>query len=331
MNKLLILLSILFFFNTPQGTCQKKIDQAFVFPSNGGYRNYSIYEPSGLVDTVPIKMMVGFHPFELGTWNAKSYRDTLIALAESKNLLIVCPDGGQDGRIDEDFDYKFTKALIDSMIVWYNVDVLQVYAIGFGEGGKAVYEYGLNHKKTFKGFIPIGASITGTTFVDDVIHKANCKNYYIIHGSSDQPNTRYYPIRDELILNNARVNSILMASIGHTYNFPNREAIMRSAFTYVDTATCDFTGIDQNQPNGEVIAFPTIISQGQSFEINILNGDKFERLKLFAISMDGRVHALEWDQSPKGMIVNSTSLDKGIFVVLVLGDHSKMMTKIIIH
>lgn len=310
--------------------CQKKIDQAFVFPSNGGYRNYSIYEPSGLVDSIPIKMMVGFHALELGTWNAKSYRDTLVTLAESKNLLIVCPDGGQNGKINEDFDYEFTEALIDSMIAWYNVDVLQIYAIGFGEGGKAVYEYGLNHKKTFKGFIPIGASITGTIFVEDVIHKASCKNYYIIHGSSDKPNTRYYPIRDELIQNNARVNSILMASIGHTYDFPNREIILRSAFTYIDTASCDFTGIVQNQPNVELKIFPTIIYQGQSFGINILDRDKSENLKLLAVSMNGRVQTLEWSLGPSGIVVNSTPLDKGIFVVLIQRDRSKMVSKIII-
>jgi hypothetical protein len=111
----------------------------------------------------------------------------------------------------------------------------------------------------------MGAAITDPSFVDNVIVKAKCKNYYIIHGDQDSPNVRYYPIKTDLENNKARVNTILMAGIGHTFDFPNRLSIMIRAFTYIDTASCNYTGI-LNHESTAPLFFPNPIQPGQKTE-----------------------------------------------------------------
>ena len=148
MNKKLLLLAAIAAFLSGELSSQQTVDLAFQFPAGGTFKKYHIYIPSSYNASVANKLMVGFHPFNTSRWDGKSWRDSLISFAENKNLLLVCPDGGADGRIDDQVDYDFTTALIDSMKVWYNVDPLQVFGVGFSVGGKAVYEYGLNNHQT---------------------------------------------------------------------------------------------------------------------------------------------------------------------------------------
>lgn len=225
---------------------QKKKDLSFGYPPGVGFRSYSVYEPSSYVSGAPIKLMIGFHGNSSGIWSAKTWRDTLVDLAESKGFLLVCPDGGSDGKFEEATDFGFVETLIDSILSWYAIDSSGRYAIGYDEGGKTVYEFGLNYNDLFRGFIPIAAVIDGTGFVEDVIHKAKCKNFYIVHGDQDSPNKRYHPIKEALTDHHARVNTILMASIGHTYNFPGRATTLSNAFNYIDSADCDFSGIQNS-------------------------------------------------------------------------------------
>ena len=94
---------------------QQSIDLAFQFPTNGPFKKYHIYVPASYNSSNPSKLMVGFHPFNTSRWNGKSWRDSLISFAENKDLLLICPDGGADGRIDDQVDYDCTTELIDSM------------------------------------------------------------------------------------------------------------------------------------------------------------------------------------------------------------------------
>jgi hypothetical protein len=262
MKKQIVFVMLMSVFAEPLFS-QQKIDLAFQYPIGGTFRKYHIYVPTAYNASKPSKLMVGFHAFDKTRWNGKSWRDSLISFAEYKDLLLVCPDGGTDGRIDDQVDYGFTTALIDSMKKWYNIDPLQVFGVGFSVGGKALYEYGLNNSQTFKGFIPMCAAITDQGFVDDVITRAKCKNYYIIHGDQDSPNTRYYPIKEDLLKNKARVNTILMAGVGNIFDFPNRLSIMLRAFNYIDTASCNYTGIAKNEIE-RIQLVPNPIESGNS-------------------------------------------------------------------
>lgn len=213
---------------------QIRIDSSFAFSTNPA-KQYSIFVPSQYNPSVPNPMIVAFHPLDLTRWNSISWCDTLKAFSEANNVITVCPDGGPNGIITDQIDYDFTTALIDSMKHWYNVDDRRIYALGFSVGGQAVYEYGLNNAETFGGFIPVGAAISGTSFVSSVIHNAGGRAFYVVHGSLDAPTSRFFPIVNSLLANCALLDSNLMPGIGHTIDFPNRNAILSEAYEWVDS------------------------------------------------------------------------------------------------
>ncbi|MEQ8324097.1 MAG: SusE domain-containing protein [Vicingaceae bacterium] len=213
---------------------QLRIDSSFAFSSNPA-KKYSIYVPSAYNASSANEMMVGFHPFNTLRWNAQSWCDTLLAFAEMNDLLLICPDGDSDGDVTDSVDYAFTLALMDSARKWFNVDTGRVYAIGFSVGGKAVYEFGLEHAGLFGGFIPVGAAVNGSSFVSSTISKSGRKPFYLVHGSLDVPNTRFFPMLTALNANCAYVDSNYMIGVGHTIDFPNRNQHLSAAYKWVDS------------------------------------------------------------------------------------------------
>jgi hypothetical protein len=214
---------------------QQSIDTSFAFQTATS-KMLSIYIPSTYSASTPNKMMIGFHPFNVGVWNSQSWRDTLITLAETHGLILMCPDGGSNGIVDDAIDTAFTSVMCDSMANWYNIDPDAIYATGFSVGGRATYTYMLNHPGKIAGGIPIGAAINGTSQVNSTLQSnATCKPIYIVHGGNDSPNTRYYPVRTALISAGAWINSNLMSGIGHTIGFTNFNSVISTAYVWVDS------------------------------------------------------------------------------------------------
>ncbi len=217
---------------------QQRIDGTFPFQTDL-VKQYSIYVPSSYTPGTPHRLMLGLHPLNTARWNSISWCDTLIVFAETNGLLLVCPDGGADGAIDDPIDTAFTTALLDSMDTWYSIDHDKVYVMGFSWGGRTTYTYGLLRPQVFRGYLPIGAAINGLAEVNTTMQAYSAgKPVYIVHGGSDSPSTRYTPILDALNANGAMVNSILMPGIGHTIDFPNRNAILGVAFQWIDSVNC---------------------------------------------------------------------------------------------
>ncbi len=235
MRILLIALSLVACAST--SLAQQRIDGTFPFQSDPA-KKYSIYIPSGYNATVPHKLMLALHPFNTNRWDAQSWCDTLINFAAMNNLILACPDGGVDGRVDDPIDTAFTTALLDSMHSWYNVDAQKIYCMGFSWGGMTTYSYGLNHINRFGGFLPIGSAMSGTTPVNTVLNKASGKPWYIVHGSSDSPSSRFFPIRDSVVANGGITNWNYMTGVGHTIDFPNRNQILTAGFQWIDSVNC---------------------------------------------------------------------------------------------
>ena len=145
MKSILIICS-LFLFSILHG--QTKIDDTFDFQSDPA-KKYSLYIPSSYVVGSPHKVMVGFHPFNTSRWDAVSWRDTLEVFSETNNLILVCPDGGLDGKVDDLIDVEFTTALLDSVKKWYSIDEGRIYSMGFSWGGRTTYTYGLDNTDVF--------------------------------------------------------------------------------------------------------------------------------------------------------------------------------------
>lgn len=263
LSKLLSILILSFAFCTWSYT-QEAIEGTLSFQDDPE-KKYAIYVPSGYDDDTANSMMVGLHPFNTSRWDAISWRDTLIQFAEMNDLLLICPDGGADGRIDDPIDTAFTSLIIDSMESWYHVDPNQKYLMGFSWGGKTTYTYGIRRTNEFAGFMPIGAAISGIAEIEDIVDQAQNESFYVIHGSTDNPNVRYFPIIEGLENAGACVMTNYMEGVGHTIDFEDRNAILTEAYLALVEDNCGMTNSFELENQPTVTLLPT--SRTSEYEI----------------------------------------------------------------
>lgn len=287
MRKIVLILAVV--FCSGQLIAQQRIDGDFAFQTDPA-KKYSLYIPSSYSAGTPNKMMLGMHPLNTARWNGVSWCDTLINFAEMNNLILVCPDGGADGRVDDAIDTAFTSALLDSARIWYNIDVEKTYVMGFSVGGRATYTYGLNRPSVFGGYMPIGAAITGTNEVNVLLQDNSVgKPIYIIHGNNDAPSIRFFPVRDALIAKGAIVNTLLQSGVGHTIDFPNRDAILTTAYNWIDSINCNnlitsLTEVDKNDIDVVLFPNPTNKKEGLAIDLTLSNGQQKALIQLFDLN-----------------------------------------------
>jgi len=221
------------------------VDGSFAFQTDPD-KKYALYIPSSYNENTPQAMMLGLHPFNVNRWDAAAWRDTLLTFAEENNLLLVCPDGGSDGKVDDAIDTAFTSTLIDSVSTWYNIDHMEKYIMGFSWGAKTTYTYGLRRTSEFKGYLVIGAAIN-ISEVNGLIEAAEDQNFFLVHGTNDSPSVRYEPLLAALEENNACVETELMSGVGHTIDFLNRNEILADAFQWLSENQCNTTSVIQKE------------------------------------------------------------------------------------
>ncbi len=246
---------------------QERVDGSFAFQSDAA-KKYSLYVPSTYDAGTANGLMLGFHPLNTARWNAISWCDTLIAFAEENGLLLVCPDGGADGRVDDMIDTAFTTALLDSIMQWYTIDQNRMYAMGFSWGGRTTYTYGLANAGRFGGFMPIGAAITGTSeVVPSLQMQATGKAVFIIHGTLDAPDLRFWPVFDALDENDATLDYRLLEGVPHTIDFQNRNEILTTGFRWLDSVNLATGTSDvkrrEGMPESMYEVYPNPIRRGE--------------------------------------------------------------------
>ncbi len=224
---------------------QLKIDHSFSFRSI--QKKYSLYIPSGYQNGQAA--VLALHPLNTARWNSTSWRDTLIAFAEANKVLLICPDGGPDGRIDDESDTAFTSVLLDSVQLWYPYHRDKLIAMGFSWGGRTVYSYGLSRPDLIYGLIPIGAAIDGMAQMQGKEQGANFRNVFIVHGANDDPANRYQPAKQFFARTSACVFDTLMAGIGHTIDFPDRNKILTRAYQKVWSHDCLTSSVSETNPS----------------------------------------------------------------------------------
>ena len=307
---LLSVVALLMFCTYSYG--QTRLDKSFAFQTNPA-KKYSIYVPTSYNSSAANKMMVGFHPFNTARWDAKAWCDTLVAFAESNNLILVCPDGDADGRVDDAIDFAFTTALIDSMKKWYNINNSKIFAMGFSVGGKATYEYGLANSSMFAGYIPIGAAINASTFSTNAAN-AKDKPYFLVHGANDAVAARFTPAKNALATNGACEKDTLMSGVGHTIDFPNRNAILTIAFKWIDTVKCGTVGLKKlTHKLNDIVVYPTTIVNGGKITVKI-NGDK-PTIKIYNVQGQQIQHRTEVARTSTQTIIDvvPSTMASGIY------------------
>jgi len=250
-------------------TAQTQINNSVPFQTDDS-KDYSIVIPSSYVDGEPIAAFLALHPWNTDRWNGQTWCEELAEFAEANDVILVCPDGGDDGKIDDPIDTAFTSFILDSAFQWYDIDPDKLYAVGFSWGGKTTYTYGLNHIDKFAGLMPIGAAVN-ITEVSNISDHIEGKPVYVIHGSFDTPNIRYYPLIDEMETKGACIESNLLQGVGHTIDFDNQLEILTTGYDYLKDNACVSTStedvIDQ-----EVKLLPyNSIRSGSIIELNYYN------------------------------------------------------------
>lgn len=241
-------------------------------------KKYALYIPSTYNETIPSKVIVGLHPWNTSKWDAESWAEELSELAELNNTILICPDGGEDGQIDDDIDTSFTTFLIDQVAMNYNLSLDSMYLVGFSWGARTVYTYGLTHKTKFAGFMPIGAAVE-LPVVEDLIQDVEQLPFYIIHGNLDNPGVRFYPIRDALQEAGACVETNLLSLVGHTIDFPDQLNILNTGFQWLLDNNCSATSslIEVEVP---VLLSKHVFTQGEFLQFQSFQKETFEVFNL---------------------------------------------------
>jgi predicted esterase len=308
-----------------QLNAQTRIDATLSFQTDPE-KQYSIYVPSSYNENTPNKMVLGLHPLNTSRWNSISWCDTLIAFAEANDILMICPDGGADGAVDDPIDIAFTDVILDSMQTWYNVDASKIYAMGFSWGARTTYTYGLANVEKFAGFMPIGAAINGLNETGSLVENAVDKPFYIIHGSNDSPNSRFIPIRDALIDGGACVETNLLSGVGHTIDFNNRNAILTTGFQWLESVECGIIdGVNDLALAAATTIFPNPVSLGNVVKIEMENEEVPSEIQLFDVTGRVVLNLVNTNQ------VATYKLEKGVYFMTVTTQAGMFSKKLVIN
>ncbi len=314
------ILTYLFVIYTCVVSSQTRIDVTLDFQTDPN-KQYSIYIPSSYDESTANPLMLGLHPLNTNRWNSISWCDTLINFAETNGLLLICPDGGADGKVDDPIDRAFTSTVLDSMQQWYNVDPDKVYVMGFSWGGKTTYTYGLNNAEKFAGFMPIGAAIT-VGEISAVQSNAKDKPVYIIHGSADNPNVGFAPLRDALIDEGACVETNLLNGVGHTIDFPNRDDVLTTGYNWLSAVQCITSAVEDLSSSPKVLIFP---NPTHDF-FQIITGNKaIQGIDIYNINGTSRKVLF------RNKMVNVRGIKPGFYLVDILfEDNSRSIKRLIV-
>lgn len=267
MVRLGLLLSILLFVSSVGA--QTRIDSTLTYKKKS--KQFSVYIPSGAKEGSLRPMFLALHPFNPKRWNAAAWCDTLMAFAEREQVVLLCPDGGPDGKVDDPIDTAFTSKLLAGAASWLPVDRQRTYLIGFSWGGRTTYSYGLQHPTDFRGYIAIGAAFSNTNDYPPGFANADDKPFFLLHGENDHPDIRLFPLCDSLQQFGAYVNQRLIPGVGHTIDFANRDEYLSAAYHWVDSVATDLSDTNQltaKLSSGIQSEFPEKVKGGSVIEID---------------------------------------------------------------
>ncbi|MEO0469653.1 MAG: hypothetical protein AAF206_08545 [Bacteroidota bacterium] len=193
---------------------------------------YSLYIPSQYSKEKAVSLMVALRPGGNTFWSAKRWRDVLKHFAETHQMLLLCPENGQDGRWLSRTDYFAVDQAVDSIRNWYQIADHQIFIMGFGEGALAAIKSNIRRPNLYRGLLIIGnTSRYGSEFGQDLKRLAG-QAVMLIHGKEDHLMQRFHPLREALMRAGARVDFQLVDHVGHQYPFPQNPHLLANAMGF---------------------------------------------------------------------------------------------------
>jgi predicted esterase len=215
-----------------------KYDQRVVYGAEKD-RGFSLYFPQTYRSGDRLPLVVSFHPYSSFRWNGQSWRDSLISFAEANGVILLCPDGGANGRTDDPEDFDFTINLISRLLYDQRIDPYRIYTLGYSWGAKAALKFSTEHANLIRGMLLMGVS--SDQAISEFGHQiADLRNMrcYMVHGSLDAPRVRFHPLRNALMSAGVCLNVRLLENVGHSFNFQERDRVLEEAFQWLEEGQC---------------------------------------------------------------------------------------------
>ncbi len=215
------------------------------YTTNGVYKlngtpqkKYALYFPSSYVKGKSMPVVLAFHPLNSLRWDASSWRDELKDFAEANEVILICPDGGKDGRFDDLGDLDFSKRLVREMLIRYNIHPNCIHAMGYGQGANAALKMVARHMNFINGLLLIGTNANVLNLDTKAMSNSFNLPCYLIHGRNDNLKYKFYPLKKALNESGACVNTKLIKGIGHSIDFPNRLSLISEGIQWLMNVNC---------------------------------------------------------------------------------------------
>lgn len=241
-------------------------------------RDYILYVPANYTGTTAVPLLFNFHGYTSNATEQMWYGD-FRAIADTAGFIIVHPEGTLNAG--EQFfnagwgtstvdDLGFTSALIDSLLLDYNIDETRVYSTGMSNGGYMSFHIACNLSDRFAAV----GSVTGSMAPQSMVscNPTHPTPIIQIHGTAD---------------GTVNYNGTAFAS----------ESIQSVLSYWSGYNNCDITAITTSIPNINA-------GDGSTVEkIEYLNGDNCSEVKHFKVTGGGHT----WPGAP--VVIGVTNYD----------------------
>ncbi len=201
-------------------------------------KGYALYFPSGYRRGKIYSVVVAFHPLNSHRWHAVSWRDQLIDFAERNQVILICPDGGLDGKTDDKIDLHFSRYLLQQAIKSYSLRVDNVYTMGYSWGARAALKMALTYGEIINGCLLVGINASSVSIPESLLIQARGLACYFIHGEQDHVQSNLLPLAYTLDNYGACTARAVVKKTGHTFFFSNRKAYLDKGLYWLSRQSC---------------------------------------------------------------------------------------------
>ena len=159
---------------------------------DGGQRDYILYVPDNYTGEDAYPLVFNFHGYTSNANDQMNYGD-FRSIADTAGFLIVHPMGLTDNTGTTHFnvgwgtstvdDVGFVDALIDSLIMDYNIDQNRMYSTGMSNGGFMSYHLACNLGNRFAAIASVTGTMSPPTLAD--CNPTHPTPILEIHGTAD--------------------------------------------------------------------------------------------------------------------------------------------------
>ncbi|MFC2101741.1 T9SS type A sorting domain-containing protein [Bacteroidota bacterium] len=254
---------------------------------NGEQSLIAYYVPDTYDSLIPSKMILALHYCNgSGEYDAISYRNLLINLADQINAIVVAPYCHNSGYPSYAIpDPSIITVSIDSSMAFLNINPDRIYLTGGSCNGRSTLKYGLEEIYDFIGIIPFNAYIP--TFDPGYYNFDSEMPSCICSGTLDASYNNNVRVYDSLVAHNAVTHLNSMPGIGHEFNFPGFTDEMHKCIDFIDSVALITSVNPQFESLGNsILLYPNPVTETLNIQ---LISDRSGEVRVELCDLTGRV------------------------------------------